>query len=277
MTLGDELGVFRAMELLVTKHLNGGSVDVRSPELLEDLRSWALNDQFPDPKTGRMLQRTTEEERRMIYRQVFNYGDAEVMEGMATNPDFESLWNSLMVEDVKFIEKAEHSENPESFVSRQNVQQAIEDLQYNLSTHCSGMAKVMTPVMYKELDFIIQRVFTNDEIVAQLALHNSKSYWKVIERILRENDPEGGNVSALQNKAQFGHQILESIAKYTPALMGNNKDFSAFIALVEAFIIVGEQLEHRREGLFQEEAKERAPLAAVGSNGNGSPSDGWNF
>ncbi len=35
--------------------------------------------------------------------------------------------------------------------------QAVEDLQYDLSAHCIGMATVATPMIYAELNFIIRR------------------------------------------------------------------------------------------------------------------------
>ncbi len=44
MTLGEELGVFSAVDLLITQYLATGIVDVRSPQLLRDLQNNAFND-----------------------------------------------------------------------------------------------------------------------------------------------------------------------------------------------------------------------------------------
>ena len=273
MTLGDELGVFTAIDLLVTKYLGTGVIDVQSPQLLQDLQNYVLNDEFSDLKSGRSYKRTSAEERRMFYRQVFNYGDSGLMDGMISNTDFEQLWNVLMIETVKYIEKMEQSEQPELFVSRNTIAQAIEDLQYNLSTHCSGMAKVLAPVMYKELDFSIERIFKSSEIVTQLALHNSKSYWKVIERILHEHYQQGVNITAYQNKAIYGHQILEAVANYTPLMIDDDQAFSSFVSLVEAFIITSEQLEARSSNLFDQEEPQPVPVGGNGYN----VSDDWDF
>ena len=275
MSLGDELGIFIAMDLLIAKYLSGGRVDIQSPQVLRDLQNYVLNDEFPDLQTGRIFKRTNTEERRMFYRQVFNFGDSDLAEGMISNPNFEQYWNVLMIEVVKYIDKIENSERPESFVSRQNVAQAIEDLQYNLSTHSSGMAKVMAPVMYKELDFLIERIFKHEEIVTQLALHNSRSYWKVIERILQEYYQQSINITALQKKAMYGHQILKAIAEYTPSIIDDDDKFSNFISLAEAFIITSEQLEEAQPaGLFESEMPSSDPDSF---NGFGGDDDDWNF
>lgn len=281
MTLGDELGVFRAADLLVMRHLSLGRVDIRSPQLLRDLQDYALNEEFRNGQ-GRMLQRTSEEERRMFYRQVFDAGDAELVDGMVRNRDYARDWSSLMVETVRYIEKVERSERPAEFVSRSPIARLMENLQYNLSTHASGMAKIMAPVMYQELDFVIEHLFKDQEIIDQLALHNTGSYWRVIERILHEDQHHSVNVTALQRKAQLGHQILTAVADYSEAMVADDAAFSSFVSRVEAFIIVGEQLETETEpeSMFEDQPG-RVPTGVGaygnGHNGNGPGQNDWSF
>lgn len=274
MTLGDELGVFRATDLLITRYMGVGRVDVKSPQLMRDLQDYAFNDEFREIGSGRINQRTSEEERRMFYRQVFDMGETELIDGMTTNTDFASLWNALMVETVRYIEKVEQAENPAAFVSRSSLQQVMEDLQYNLSTYASGMAKVMTPIAYKEFDFLIERIWKTQEIIDQLAIHNTGSYLRAIERVLQDDDRRGSNITALLKKAQFGHQILKAVADFTPQMIADDAQVSGLVSMIEAFIIASEQADY-------EPAGERGAASQLVSPGGapemGMPVDEWSF
>ena len=274
MTLGDELEIFNVINRIVTRYLPSGKVDIRSKETLQNLQLYVFSENFRDLKDGSLYKKTLPEERKMFYTQVFNVGNGQTLEGMAVNSDFNMLWEILMSEVVKYIDKIERSENPQLFVSRQNIFQAIEDLQYNLSAHCTGMAKVVAPVINKELDFVIEKFLKNEEIIQQLAFSNSGSFWKVIERVLQDMRSDIPNVTALRNKAVSGHKIITTIANYTPALLDNDTDFSAFISTVEAFIIANSQLENQRMPM---EDLEQITNGIPGMNGHSQENDDWNF
>lgn len=276
MTLGDELGVFRASDLLITRKLGVGQVDVQSPALLRNLQDYAFNDEFRDVSTGRLHQRTSPEERQMFYRQVFDLGDTQLLDGMVTNVDFTHLWSSLMVETVRYIEKVEKSDQPEAYVSRNAVARVMDDLRYNLSTYCSGMAKVMTPIIYRELDFLIEQVWKSQEIIDQLALHNSGSYWRAIERCLQEDAGQSVGLTALLKKAEYGHRILQAVAEYTPQTVLDDGTWSSFVSTVEAFIITSEQIDVDHDG--SDAAPPGPPMlnGVPGMNGT-TPADEWAF
>ena len=274
MTLGDELGVFRASDLLVTRKLSAGHVDVQSPQLLRDLQDYAFNDEFRDVSSSRIHQRTAPEERQMFYRQVFDLGDTQLLEGMVTNTDFTNLWSALMVETVRYIEKVERSEQPEANVSRNGVAQVIDDLRYNLSTYCSGMAKVMTPIIYRELDFLIERIWKSQEIIDQLALHNTGSFWRAIERCLQEDTGHSIGLTALLKKAEYGHLILSSVADFSPQAVLDDQRWTQLVSTIEAFIITSEQVDVDHG---HEDALDSAP-GMNGLNGQGvGPVDEWAF
>lgn len=273
MTLGDELGMFEAADLLLREHLSRKRVDIESAQVLHDLQNYALNGEFPDLFTGRMYKRTSEAERRMFYRQVFDLGQDAESQDVVANPEFEGLWNSLVLEDVRYIEAIGGSENPELYVSREGISQATEALQENLSTHCTGMAKVMTPVMYKELDFLIERIFKSPEIISQLALHNSRSYLKVVERILYEKHGTSVGAALLQRKAEEGHAILESIASHDAAMISDDARFSRFVGRVHSFIKTSEKLEQGRQSFLDQDEQS----GAGASNDAELVQDGWNF
>jgi hypothetical protein len=282
MTLGDELELFNVANQLISRYLPAGLVDIRSRETLQHLQLYMFSDSFRDPKNaGILYKRTQPEERQMLYKQVFSAGDANILEGMAVNNDFMTHWETLMTEVVKYLDKAEKSENPQFFISRQNIMQAVEDVQYNLSTFCTGMAKIGAPVISRELDFVVEKFLQSPEIIRQLAPNGSGSFWKVVERVLRDLRGEIPNVTALRNKATLGHMILSRVADYTPAMFEDDAKFSEFISLVEAYIIANSQLEMSASRLgagSDEEMPGYGGSPDYNSNGNGSmPKDDWNF
>lgn len=245
MTLGDELEIFNVMNRIVTHYLPSGLVDIRSKDVLKDLQSYVFNDSFKDQNRIE-YRRTHPEERKMFYKQLFNVGGGEIVEGMVINEDFNMLWKKLFVETARYIEKVEQSAYPMDYVSNQNICQTVEDLQYNLSTHCTGMIKVVSPIINKELDFVVEKFLKNEELVKQLALNNSRSLWKVVERVLTDLRHEVPNVSAIRNKGVLGYKIISTIANYTQGYFDDDENFAEFISTVEAFIIANEQIEERR-------------------------------
>jgi hypothetical protein len=211
---------------------------------MNDVTLYWFNDSFKDlSNVGLEYKRTHPEERKMFYRQLFNVGGGETLDGMVLNNDFNALWGKLFEETAKYIEKIATSQNPTLYVSNQNICQAIEDLQYNLSTHCSGMIKVVSPIINKELDFVIERFLKNEDVIKQLALSSSRSFWKVIERVLADLRKEVPNVSALRSKGVLGYKIISTVANYKQGYFDDDEKFSEFISIVEAFIIANEELE----------------------------------
>lgn len=284
MTIGDEMDVFNVIHRIATRYLTTGMVDIRSRALLEDLQLYVFSDRFRDLRTGLQHERTRAEERAMFQSQVFGgTHKTKLGEGMVSNAEFAPMWENLMFETAKYLQKIEKSENPQFFVSRQNIAQAIEDLQYNLSTYCTGMVKVLAPLANRELDFVMKRFLQNDEIIRQLAPRSSTSVWKVIERILQEWRGKSVNVVALRNKAIYGHMILQAVANYSPALIDNDTEFSRFVNTVEAFIIANSQMEghgERRELPAEDDDYdnyEMAPSSNGHYNGNGKAGDEWDF
>src|SRR6185295_3306012 len=163
------------------KYLVRGGIEIQDPRLRDDLQMYVFSNRFPDEKTGKLVDRTRPAERQMFYRQVFNYGNAQVTDDVVVNDEFPRLWKVLMLESARYLERAQTSPNPESYVSPQNVMQAVEDLQYNLSTHCTGMASVITPLIYNELNFIIKRIFMHEEVLRQVVPAAGATWWRVVE------------------------------------------------------------------------------------------------
>ena len=255
MVLGDELGVFDAVRYFTHRYLFREGFAVEDPQLRRDLENYVFSEQFPgrDDLDGdaRMMRCTRAGERRSFYRQVFNEGNEPVPGDGLPNPDFSRLWKILMLESARYLERAQSSPHPDNYVSRQNVMQAVEDLQYNLSTTCVGMATVMTPLMYSELDFVVKRILGHNEVRKHL-VPSGGSWWKVVEK-LQAGQGRRARASVVHNKARIGFSLIRSIAEYTPSRFEDDEPFAAFISNVDAFITTQSILQEESSGDTEED------------------------
>jgi len=255
MVLGDELDVFGAINYLTHKRLFGRGIRIESQILRNDLKMYVFDNAFIDLKSGQRTERTRPAERQMFHRQVFNQGHTQVPEDLSLNPEFWRLWKVLMLESARYLERAQASMNPESFVSRQNVMQAIEDLQYNLSANCTGMATILAPVADAELNFVLERILKHPEIIRQIVPEGGT--WKqVIDKLNAEQRKPVGNAATLYNKAKLGQGIIQAVADYTPADFEDDGIFSAFISKVDAFITTQSILQRPKMGQLRDEHDE---------------------
>lgn len=238
MVLGEELGVFDAVRFFTHRYLFREGFAVEDPQLRRDLENYVFSEQFPgvDRQTGedRIMRCTRDGERRSFYRQVFDQGSEPVPGDGIPNSEFARLWKILMLESARYLERAQSSPHPDNYVSRQNVMQAVEDLQYNLSITCVGMSTVMTPLMYAELDFVVNRILGHEEVRKHL-VPSGGSWWKVVEK-LQAGQGRRARASVLHNKARLGYSLVRSIAEYTPSRFEEDGPFAEFISNVDAFI-----------------------------------------
>ena len=155
MVLGDELDVFDAVSFFTKRYLlRGGHRDRATAGCATTCRSTSSRTSSRRPRRrATALDRT-----RAVGAAGCSTGRSstpqgrEIIRDSIANEDFPRHWKMLMLESADYLERAQESPNPDSFVSRQKVMQAVEDLQYNLSTHCTGMANVITPLIYAELE-----------------------------------------------------------------------------------------------------------------------------
>lgn len=235
MVLGDELDVFGAANYFTHKYLVRGGLEIKDMRLRMDLRDYVFSERFLDLKTNLITDRTRPAERQMFYRQVFNEGNAEVTEDVLLNSQFKRLWKVLMLESAKYLQRAQASFQPDNFVSRQNVMQSVEDLQYNLSLSCTGMVNVIAPLIDAELNFVITRILKHPEVVSQV-VPSGGGWQRVVETLCAARKHSRGRATTLYNKARLGEAIIRSVAEYTPADFETNAEFSKFISQVDAYI-----------------------------------------
>jgi hypothetical protein len=261
MVLGDELGVFAVVKHFTHKYLVGGGMEILDGRLRDDLQSYVFSERFTDLRTGRVLDRTRRPERSMFQRQVFDQGHGKVPQDLVVNDDFPRLWKTLMLESARYLERAQASFNPDGFVSRQNVMQAVEDLQYNLSTHCVGMATVATPLIHAELNFVIRRILMHPEVLQQVVPVGG-TWWRVVEKLYVDMKHRRPKATVYYNKAKLGHDIVKAIADYNPSTFESDVEFSAFISTVDAYITTQSILQEALTDDLKRRQEEPPPAAS---------------
>jgi len=238
MVLGDELGVFDVVNFFTHKYLLREGFEIEDARLRNDLQQYVFSNKFTvvDPRTNlkQVVERTRPAERHMFYRQVFDTNTGEATEDLIVNEEFSRLWKVLILESAKYLQRAQSSPHPDAFVSPQPVMQAVEDLQYNLSVHCTGMATVATPLIYDELRFVTKRILMHPEVLRHVVPHGG-TWWKVVEKLYAQMRGTRPRATVLSNKARFGHDIIRAIAEYEPGPF--TERFGEFISKVDAFII----------------------------------------
>ena len=299
MVLGDELQLFDAVDYLIhNRMVVAGGMSAADRALRADLKLYALSNKFRDlGAPGQPLEdRTRTSERTMFARAVFDQGSGELVEGMERNSEFRSLWQVLMLESARYLDRAQESYNPDSFVSKQNVMQAVEDLQYNLSTFCIGWPQVVAPVVDAEINFVLTR-FLRNPAVAQQILPAGGSWKRIVDKLNAERPKDAKKrppraAALLYAKARQGMAIIEAIAEYEPASFEDDSRFSSFISLVDGYITTESKLAPRRRQRAAEddeeprdEPAERAPHERVANDDDGLHADsdqaagagGWDF
>ena len=240
--LSDDMGLLRIADAIIMAWTQG-KLDIPHGETATRLyRYYKLR-----------KERMTAEERSMFYKIVFNTGNAEVLENSVVNTDFPKLWNSLMQETVKYIQKSETNDSGDEFISKVGIYNSIRNLQYNISVFMTGMIKSLLPEMYAQLQSAIE-IVKQPEVVSQLGQGYQRNMWKVVERIGAEVFNHVPNVSALKTIAIRGHSIFSAIAQFDDAQF-SEEEFRKFISDVEEFIVANGQLDGKvlEEGDGEEE------------------------
>ena len=273
MVLGEELDVFNIVNYFTHKYLVRGSMEILDGRLRDDLQLYVFSNKFTDRQTKRIEDRTRPGERHMFYRQVFNQGRGQITEDVIVNHEFPRLWRVLMLESANYIERSQSSFHPGA-IPKGKVMQAVEDLQYNLSTHCTGMANVITPLINAELDFVIRRIFMHPEVLRQIVPQGG-TWWRVVETLymgLRHSRPKS---TVIYSKAKLGNKIIRGIAEYNPSTFEDETEFSSFISDVDAFITTQSILQEALTDALKKDEEEEEEEESAGSNGYHTNGNGY--
>ena len=225
--LGERLGIFRLADAIVL-NWSSGAIDVVDGEAAHKLyRYWKLRDD-----------RSTEEERGMLYKRVLNKGNASVLDRMVSNEYFMPLWQNLMSEAANYIDKAEKLDEgvtEASPVSRSRIHQATRELQYNLTEYCTGMAHMQVREVYSQLQEAIS-ILQEEEILAHFGGSRRKTMWSVIEQLSKTEFGSSPNIAAHRSLAVDGNKIFQWIANYDEST-STQDEFMEFLLAAESYIL----------------------------------------
>jgi len=282
MVLGDQLDVFGAVSYFTHKHLVRGGLEIRDRRLRSDLQLYVFSNRFIDLATNRVTDCTRLPERQMFYRQVFAEGSAAVTEDVLVNADFRRLWNVMVLECAKYLQRANSTFNTQ-FLSKQQIQQSVEDLQYNLSTSCTGMVNVIAPLIDAELNFVLQRILKHSEVI-QSVVPSGGTWKRAVEALCIAAHRSKPRASTLYNKAAFGMNIIRVIADYDPVTFESEHIFDPFISTVDAFITTQSILQESvLEGIVNEDTavapslEEPEEADSAGDGGDAVAAGEWDF
>lgn len=222
--LGERLGCYKLCDALVLRWAHG-ALDIPDGEAADKLyRYWKLRDE-----------RSTPEERGLLYRRILARGPTQVLRGMVVNEEFPTLWGNLMAQVVDFIEKNESTRSEDRGPSTVRLTRATKQLQFNLTEHMTGMAQVQTAEIYAQLRDALD-ILADPQIVSILAGGRRQNLWTVIERLSREEFGLAINVEALRSVAVDGNRVFQWVADYAPGAE-DTADFVDFLDAAESYIV----------------------------------------
>ncbi len=222
--LGERLGVFRLADAVVLRW-GSGSIDLDPGETPAKLyRYWKLRSE-----------RTSPEERAMLYTRVLNKGNGEMLEGMVANEAFPELWGTLMTVVTEYIQRVEEKKSEDQSVSKQKIYQATRQLQYNLTEFTTGMAQMQISEMYHHLQEA-RGILEDPQVMDYFGSGRRKTIWTVIERASKEWFDYSPNIAAIRDAAVQGNKVFQWIANFDQTTV-NEADFLEFKDAAEAWIL----------------------------------------
>lgn len=244
--LGERLGVFRLVDALVV-NWSAGAIDVADgPAATKLYKYYKLRDE-----------RSSAEERALIYRRVLDKGDAEVLSRMVVNEHFPRLWDKLMYEAAQHIRKLEDASGDTddgAKVSRTPIYQATRELQYNLTEFATGMAHVQARETYAALQAAFD-ILKDPEIADHFGGGRRKTMWTTIERLSKAEFGSAPNIAAIRTMAVEGNRVFRWIAEFEQGAVTEDR-FREFLAAAEAYVIARGTDEGSEESPFEPEEPE---------------------
>ena len=132
-------------------------------------------------------------------------------------------------------------------LSRHEILQGAEEFQYHISSTCVGIAKIITPAAYREVDFIIRRFLQNDEISTQVAPLGNGSFFKVIEEAWRRTMQEKINARNYYQKAELGKELIRMLADCNAVNINDDEFLGKLVSIGKSFITVSQEIDQSDE------------------------------
>jgi hypothetical protein len=250
--LGERMGIFRLADALVL-NWSSGAIDVADGTAAGKLyRYWKVRDDRSSP-----------EERGMLFKRVLNKGRAELLSRMVVNEPFPRLWQNLMAEVAEYIDKTEkirEGRGDTSPVSRSPIYQSIKEVQYNLTEYCTGMAHMQVRELYAQLQEALG-ILGDPEIIAHFGGNRRKSMWTVIERLSKQELQYAVAIGPTLRLAVDGNRVFQACARFDGSSMAED-EFDAFLQAAESYILNASLVGAEEPGMADEEEMEEAENGA---------------
>lgn len=222
--IGDKLGLFEIPNMLLLRRAHG-TLDLPSgpgSQLLQQYkRLQRNNDDVPA------------EDRMLLYKRVFDMGGGNILEGTAVNPEFLEIWDTLAREVTNFITRDEISDAGEDRISRAAIEEAIQNLQSNLSFYAADIDEDVR--VMQEQYLLAEKVLRDQQVMASIGLVRRQTLQAAIEKLSAEDGGAAPMVKKLFKLGTKGQEILHFIASYDSSTP--EEEFRRFIRLMEAWIV----------------------------------------
>lgn len=195
-------------------------------------------------------ERSTPQERAMLYRRILNRGGGRLLSNMVPNEDFPRLWHQLMSEVAEYIRKAEGSYLADGWVSRAPIYQATKNLQYNLSENMTGMSHLQVTEDYAHLQEALDIIKSEDVLVTYGG--RRKSVWTVVEQIAKEDLGLMISSAPIRTAAVEGNKVFQWLANFNEGTVQDSA-FQTFLSAAEAWIIAQASMEEDDDSFGRDE------------------------
>ncbi|HEV2846857.1 MAG TPA: hypothetical protein VG477_18520 [Thermoanaerobaculia bacterium] len=221
----ERIGVFRVVQKL-QELFRGGSVRLSTGE-----GAYALY-QFD----RREVLRYTRRDRRVAYRRVLGYGNAQVPQGSRANTDFHNLFSHLINQitlfwrDKRISDVIRERAYDPSFGSIAIVRRAGLDLRNNMKFTSFGNLNVLRVEVMQLLDEAF-RILNADDVKR---LFGADTAWDVVEDVLTRHFNERLQTSPRQRMAVTGREVLRWLAQ-PHILQTSRPEFEALLLQVAEY------------------------------------------
>jgi hypothetical protein len=216
------------------------------------------------------VERSTPEERAMLYKRVLNKGNGQLLSNMVVNEAFPAYWHQLMSEATEYIRKREGSPWKENQVSRAPIYQATKNLQYNLTEYMTGMSHLQVTEDYAHLQEAMDLLRSKD--ILEHFGGRRRSVWNVVERVAKEDFGIAIPTAAVRTLAVEGNKVFQWIANFNAGMVQED-EFNTFLRAAESWIIAQSGLESNQPMFDSSDA----PRLNGGSSSNGNARDEDDF
>lgn len=241
--LGDTLGVFPLVNALILRRARGRL----------DLPRTAAAQKLTEYKRFLRNSPVAPEDRLLLYKRVFNAGEGETLEGTLANEEFPELYHALMEKAVEYINKEEaNSSDRDDKISRSPIEEAIRNLQYNLSYYANDIAE--DTLVIKEQFNMAKSIMTDDDVIAAVGVTRRGNMWSLIERLAAEEFEKSSKVSLLRTIGIEGYRILQHVANFDGGF--SDDQFRQFLKSAESWIIAQASLGEDVTGARSQEEDE---------------------